>query len=129
MNSATINHVSSFMQDRQEGRFTMQGLALTNLIHNVIREYGQYDGCDYTVLLSDIDNTDRKLFISHLCSAEDYEVAASSPEFLDELWEENSKHIDKLISNESFYVYKEDMEEMGMSMQRHLDNEPDWIRR
>jgi hypothetical protein len=100
------------MQQRQDGKVTMQGIAFTNLIHNVIREYGKYDGVNYTVRMSDIDNTDRKLLISHICDSEDYRMACESVSYLDAMWSENKKHLQDLIDAECHEVYSEDMEEM-----------------
>lgn len=117
------------MQDHQEGRFNMQGLALTRLIHSIVREYGQYCDGSYSVYLSDIDNADRKLLLSHLSSPEEYEMAVSNSVFMTELWNENVHHIQSLIDHESSEVYREDMEEMGLSMKRHSNNnEPYWTR-
>ena len=66
MNSSNIYHINSIKQDAKEGKITMQGIALTRLVHQIIRDYGKYDGCDYSVNLADINNTDRKMIISHV---------------------------------------------------------------
>jgi len=112
MISSNIYQINSTMQYRHDDRVQMQGLALTNLLHNVIREYGKYNDDGYFVYLSDIDNSDRKLLISHICDAEDYEMACNSPTYLDAIWKENEKFIRNLIDEESDQVYREAMEEM-----------------
>jgi hypothetical protein len=129
MNSATINQINSIMQEASEGTFTMQGLALTKLLHRVIREYGKYDGVNYTVYLADIDTADQKLLLSHVCDSCDYADICVSPTYLDAMWKENASYIQELIDQECHEVYCEDMEEMGMKRIHSIDDERLWIRR
>jgi hypothetical protein len=118
------------MQDRHDGKVTMKGIALTKLIHNVIREYGTYDHGSYSVNLSDIDNTDRKLLISHVCDSCDYALAIESSSYLDAMWKENEKYIQSIIEDECYTVYCEDMEEGGAVRCTHPNNdEVYWVRR
>lgn len=130
MNGSNIYHINMIMQDCQEGKFTMHGIALTNLIHHIVREYGQYDHGTYSVFLSDIDLTDRKLLLSHILESADYEWAMQSESRLTETWNENKKFIEGLIDAECLEVYREDMEEMGMTSRKHADNgEVYWAKR
>lgn len=130
MNVSNIHRLNSFMQVRQDGRITMQGIALTNLIHRIIREYGKYDGVNYSVSLPEIEIIDKKLLLSHVCESEDYDIALRSSRYLEAVWEENESHIEKIIDAECGDVYREDMEEMGMISRRHSDNnECYWERR
>jgi len=108
----------------------MNGLALTRLLHNVIREYGKYDGVNYSVSLSEIDLADRKLLLSHILDSGEYEWAMKSSSRINAYFDENRKHIQNLIDNECQEVYQEDMEEMGMHSSRDASsNELMWERR
>ncbi len=90
----------------------MQGMALTNLIHNIIREYGKYDRGNYSVDVNSIDLADKRLVISHFESAEWYEWACESVGHTEELFAEHAPYLQKIVNDECYEVYQEDMEEM-----------------
>lgn len=99
-------------EERQEGKFTMQGIAFTNLIHNLVREYGQYKHGSYSLDVDQFDLSDKRLVLSHMESAEWYEYACESPTNTEALFLEHKDFIQKLCDEERDEVYKEDMEEM-----------------
>lgn len=130
MNSTTIQQINSIKQDRQDGIYTMQGITRTRLIHRIIREYGQYDGVNYSVKLSEIDLNDRAEMLYHVLEDYEYRWCLISDKRINKMFDEHEKYIDELIEMECQDVYREDMEEMGMSLQRHSDNNEEyWIRR
>lgn len=130
MNSATITQVNSIKQDARMGNVTMNGFSLTRLIHRVIREYGVYSGGTYSVDLDTLSKGDIKLLLSHLLSAEEYEDAYGSETYLQEMLSEARPHLEELIDDECFTVYCENMEEMGMQLCTHTNNdEVYWVRR
>lgn len=90
----------------------MHGMAFTNLVHGLIREYGQYSNNDYSVDVNHFNLTDKRLVLSHLESAEWYEWACQSETRTSELFNENKKYLQRLIDGDSHEVYREDMEEM-----------------
>jgi hypothetical protein len=111
MNSANIHQVNTLMQDRQEGRFTMQGFAMQKLIHNIIRDYGTYKDNCYVVRLSDLSLSDKKLLLSHLIDADEYEEICANSTMAEMLFQEKEDLLWKLIDRECDEVYREDMEE------------------
>lgn len=92
----------------------MQSLALTRLLHNIIRENGKYRHDNYEVDIKTLSNTDKKLLISHVADSDEYEYACSSPVRLDAMFAEYADHIESLINDECYTVFCEDMEESGM---------------
>jgi len=112
MISSTLHQFHIITQDRAGARFTVEGEALTKLIHNLIREHGKYNSCDYTVDLRDFDTIDKKLVLSHILEPFEYAEAISSPTRLEAEFWEHSKFIEIMISENSSEVYQEDMEEM-----------------
>jgi hypothetical protein len=130
MNRANVHQLNVTMQQqRQDGVYTMKGLALTQLLQDTIREYGKYDSGCYSVFLNDINQIDKKLLLSHIADNADYEFACESQIKFDAVWNEYASIIEDLLDQESYEVYREDMEEMGMSCKRHADNnETYWMR-
>lgn len=130
MRKANIQHLRLVKQDAREGIFTMNGLARTRLIHSIIREYGKYSDGNYSIDINTLSLSDKRLLISHFVDAEEYEWAHESPYKTEAVFKDNEKHMQGAVDDECFDVYKEDMEEMGMQMHRHFDNnEPYWTRR
>ena|ERR1700733_6559224 len=112
MNNSTLQHVNSYKQDCQEGKFTMQGLAFTNLLHTLIREYGFYHDGSYSVDVDSFSISDKRLLISYYESAEWYEHACESIVHTESMFNECKAHVQNLINECCDDVYKEDMEEM-----------------
>lgn len=130
MNSSTINLINTIKQDRQEGRLSVNGHSRTKLIHNIIRDYGKYSDGSYDVHLDDISRIDKKILLSHILESEDYEWMCEDLSRIELMMNEYEKFINRLIDNECSEVYREDMEEMGMTSRRHTDNgETMWVRR
>lgn len=129
MNVTNIHRLNSLMQDRQEGRINMQGIALTNLLHRIIREYGKYDGVDYSVNLPEIEMVDRRLLLSHILDSEDYEWSVMTDRRTSAVFEDEAEHIQKIIDSECSEVYREDMEERGMYCARYSDNNEQYYAR
>ncbi len=112
MNSSNIYHINPVMQHRQEAIVSMHGIAFTNLVHNIIREYGKYRDANYSVDVNTIDISDKRLVLSHLESAEWYEWACETPSRTNEMFNEHAAYFQKLVDDESYEVYREDQEEM-----------------
>lgn len=112
MNRSNIYHINSVKQDAKVGKFTIKGLSLTNLIHNLIREYGEYRDGSYSVDVDTFSISDKRLLISHFESAEWYEYSCESVTKTEAMFSEYSKHIQSLIDDEVDEVYRDDMEEM-----------------
>ncbi len=112
MNSATLHQLNTIKQDAQEGKFTMHGIALTNLIHTLIRGYAKYRNCSYAVDADNFSLADKRLVLSHYESAEWYEYACESETKTESLFTECKDHVQKLINDDCDYVFKQDMEEM-----------------
>ncbi len=130
MSRQTIYQATQFLQDAREGIYTMQGIALTRLLHSVIREYGKSDGDSYSVDLATIGIDDRKLILSHILDSEEYEWATISWRRINAVFDDNADYVQKLIDAETWEVYREDQEEMGLRLCVHPNNdEAFWVRR
>jgi hypothetical protein len=102
----------------------------TTLLHSIIREYATYCHGSYSVKIEKIMPSDMRLLLSYIVDSEDYEKCSTDYSYLLALFEENKKFIEEQIDEQSHVVYCEDMEEMGMQMLRHPNNdECYWIRR
>jgi hypothetical protein len=130
MKSSTIQHLHLIKQDIKEGIYTMKGLALTKLLHNLIREYGTYEDSSYAVDPKVFSLPDMKLILSHILDSEDYAFACENRERLEAMFMEYIDIVQSLLDNECDAVYHDDMEEMGMKRYRHQDNgETYWANR
>jgi hypothetical protein len=110
MNSSTLQHITSFKQDAQDGKFTMQGLALTSLLHNLIRDYGKYRHGSFSVDIDNFDIVDKRLILSHIMDATEYQYACQSVINTQVIFDESRKFIQRLIDDDCDEVFKEDME-------------------
>ncbi len=112
MISSTLQQINTIKQDAKVGIFTIKGLSLTNLIHNLIREHGKYKHGSYSVDVESFPISDKRLLISHFESAEWYEYACESATNTDVIFSESAPHIQSLFDDECDEVYRNDMEEM-----------------
>lgn len=115
MNSTTLHHLYHIKQDAQEGKFSMHGIAFTNLLHNLIREYGRYKNNSYHVDVNHFSINDKRLILSHFESAEWYAHACESVTNTEVLFDEYKDHVKKLLDDECDEVYRDDMENRGLS--------------
>jgi hypothetical protein len=113
MSSTTLQQFHVITQDQQDARFTRKGMSITRLVHGFIREHGTHDPYGgYKVDIRDLDNTDKKLFLSHVLGPNDYADAIACPVKMEaEFWEE-SNYLEMLINENTWEVYQEDQEEM-----------------
>lgn len=130
MTESNIHYLFKTKQDAKEGIFTMKGIAFTRLIHSLIREHGHYYDGSYALDLDSLPLHDKKLILSHITDSEEQEWAFCCPVRTEALFAENISHIQSLFDDECYEVYKEDMEEMGLSQRNFNDNgETYWVRR
>lgn len=129
MKKYTIQQLHSTKQDIKEGIFTMKGLALTKLLHNLIREYGTYEDNSYAVDPKIFSLSDMRLILSHILDAEDYAFACENRERLEAVFMEYIDTIQSLLDSECYAVYSEAMEELGMASRVNGNNgEQYWVR-
>lgn len=112
MNGSNVYHFKPVKQQRHDARYNMHGMAFTRLVHSLIREYGKYENGTYSVDAGSLDISDQKLVISHLESAEWYEWASESSSRTTLLFSEHEKHLQRVIDENAYEVYREDQEEM-----------------
>lgn len=111
MNSANIYQTCIIKQDAKVGK-VQKGLSLTQLLHNLIREHGQYHNGSYAVDVEKLPISDKRLLLSHFESSEWYEYACQSHLHTETLFSEHKEYIKGLIDQDCYDVYIEDMEEM-----------------
>lgn len=130
MTKSNIHQLHSIKQDAKEGIYTMKGIALTNLLHTLIREYGTYHDGSYSVDPKTFSCPDMRLILSHVLDSGEYEWASFNNERLEAVYMQTINIIQNLLDSESYAVYCEDMEEMGMVKNNHRDNgEVYWVQR
>lgn len=111
MNRATVHQLHNDMQQRQQGIFTMQGFAFEKLIHEIICDYGTFKDGSFTVRLSDLSNSDKKLLLSHVLESDEYEEACERPMLAEQLFKDHEDFFLKSIDRECDEVYRDVMEE------------------
>jgi hypothetical protein len=110
-------------QDSREGIFTMQGIALQRLVHNLIREYGVAAYNTFSVDFRDLSLSDKRIFLSYVTDSEEYSDACENETRLVECIAEHEKVMQELLDEECFTVYCEEMEEAGRILCRHPNND------
>jgi len=101
----------------------IKGMSFTSLVHNLIREYKTHEFNTYSVDVMNFVTSDKKLILSHMVGASEYQDACSSQSSLEASFLEYSDAIQAAIDDECYAVYCEDMEENGMRMIRHTNND------
>lgn len=112
MISTNLTHIDIIKQDAKAGIVTKKGFSLIRLVHNLIREHGEYRRGTYSVDVNTMPIHDKRLLLSHFEAAEWYEYACESHTNTEALFTESAKHIQSLIDHECDEVYRDDMEEM-----------------
>lgn len=112
MKSSNIYHNCIIKQDARTAKLSNKGLSLTKLLHDLIREHGQYYDNSYSVDVESFPISDKRLLLSHFESAEWYEYACKSHLHTETLFAEHKNHIQELIDQDASEIYREDMEEM-----------------
>jgi hypothetical protein len=112
MISTNLSHVNIIKQDAKVGTMTKKGFSLMQLLHNLIREHGAYKSNNFDLDVDQLPLSDKRLLISHFESAEWYEYACESSLKTYTLFSEHKNHIQKLIDEECYEVYRDVMEEM-----------------
>ena len=124
-----LTQVNNVLQVSKEGKVVMYRIAFVNLIHNLIREYGQYKNGSFDIKVNDLSHYDKRLVLSHILDSEEYAWACESIVRADELFNEYLKTIQRLFDDECYAVYCEAMEENGMHYVRDPNNdEVYWVR-
>lgn len=129
MSHSNITRQSSISQQCQDDTVQIKGMSLNVLVHNLIREYKNSEFNTYSVDVMTFVSSDKKLILSHLLDASEYQDACSSQSRLEAVFLEYLEVIEEAIESECYSVYCEDMEENGMKMIRHPNNdELYWVR-
>jgi hypothetical protein len=108
---STIKQECIIVQDARVDKMR-KGISLTKLLHNLIREHGQYKNNSYSVDVEQFPISDKRLLLSHFESAEWYSYACLSHLHTETLFSEHKAYIQELIDADCAEVYIEDMEEM-----------------
>lgn len=111
MTVTNIQCINSIYQDAREGVYTMNGLALTRLLHNAINEYGHYYNGSFAVNLNDLSYIDKKILLSHIADSADFSHSLENPTAFEVVFDEYREHMNKLLSAECDHVYREAMYE------------------
>lgn len=123
MSHSNIARQSSISQQCQDDTVKMKGMSLTALVHNLIREYKTCEFNTYSVDVMHFTPGDKKLILSHLLDASEYQDACVTQSRLDAVFMEYLEVVEEAIESECYTVYCEDMEESGMRMIRHTNND------
>lgn len=128
MNRSNLTYLRK--QSQQDEILIMQGKAFIELIRSIISDYGHYSHGSYSVDIDSLTLADKKLLLSHILEASDYEWACQNPVRTEVIFDENRKALDRLISDEADQIFRDEMEEHGCVARSHYDNgERYWVRR
>jgi len=117
-------------QEPRKETLVMHGKAFLQLINTIVREYGVYQDGTLSVDIDSLTHIDKKLLLSHLLEASDYEWACENPVRVEEVFGEHYKVLERLISDCADQIYREDMRDHGCVAHYRRDNgECYWVRR
>lgn len=118
--------VRCFVNDSQYFTATMDGCskmevkAFTAFIRSLIREKAIHNSDSYSLLVCDLDRSEKRIFLSYLVSAEDLEWFEETESRLEAGFLEYKKDMQYLINEQIDDVYHEDMEEMSEHLYRPM---------
>lgn len=123
-NSLELNQENSQSMDGREKMDTnwQESKPYRFFLDNLIREYCTYKNGSYEVLIGDVSDIDKKMFLSYLISIEEYEDYISNPVRLIEAIADHEPMMQDEIDERKDDLYVQDMEECGMVLGRHSDN-------
>lgn len=136
-----LNSVDNRLELNQENSQSKDGREVDQLIwqeskpyrfflDNLIRDYCFYQNGTYEVLIGDVSDLDKKMFLSYLVPLEDYEEYISNSSRLKEAIADHESMMQAVIDERKDDLYIADMEECGLVLSRHRDNgEPYWTTR
>jgi hypothetical protein len=100
----------------------VEGAAYQVFLRSLIREHAKATTDGYLLYARDLPLYDKKIFLSYMIDAEEYEDATSSPYLTAALIEEFINDMQTGINNVIDDVWHEDMQEMGLVLCHHRDN-------
>lgn len=109
----TIQQVSITKQGSRMDVFALQGFGYAGkiFVHDLLREYGEVHDCSYSVHFNALDLHDKKILLSYVVEAFEYEEAISCPTKLEAYFKEYSKLIQRLLDENGDEAYRDMMEE------------------
>lgn len=96
--------------------------ALKSFIRDLVRDYATKKSDEYILWTRRLYLHDRKIILSHVVDAEDYEFFCSNPTRLELGLEEYDDVMQRLLDDMCEEVYFEDMSESGRRMVMDIDN-------
>lgn len=108
-----VNDPEFFVRKPMEGRIIMDDEAFTHFVISCIRENATHNNDSYSLFACDLPDEDKRIFLSHIVSAEDYEYFAETPTRLQEAFKEYNKEMQHYININIDDVYHSDMWEMS----------------
>ena len=88
-------------------------------LSEIINEYGHYIS-DFKVSVNDLSPEDRKLFLSHMVDAWDYEEYCSSPTLLQAALTDNTPSMQRLLDDASHDAYSQYLYSMGYKIENEF---------
>lgn len=98
-------------------------------IRDLINDYATYRYGGMSLYVSEIPKAEKKIFLSHIIPAKEYEWFVQDETRLEIGFEEYAPRMQRLIDEQIEEVYHETMEEAGMVLCRHKDNGEIYYRR
>lgn len=86
---------------------------LFNFLHDLIRTYKSITRDGYSLHVDNLPHYEKKLFLSHIVDAYEYEFLCESPSLLDAGINEYKKMMQRLIDQEIDGIYFEDQRAKG----------------
>lgn len=129
MNNTTISRISNIKQDAKAGNMMRsERIALEQLIHNIIFEYGVRSAENFHVDINHLQDIDKKLLLGHILDSEEYEWMIEKSTRVESLFLEHKSYLQKLIDEHCSEVFTDFMESSGMKKAHHYDNgEAYWV--
>lgn len=132
MASNSVKHLQLITQDisaTKDGGERMIDWTLKIFVHNLIRENATHQFGTYSLDTDDLDPIDKRLFLSRLVTANDFEWMCENPYRLNEAIKDYEDEMQYFINQNLNEVYQEDMEEMNCHFVRASNGDAYWEKR
>ena len=94
-----------------------EGISLKCFLREVIRDYGSEYAKEFTVKVNDLSMEDRKILLSHLVEASEYEEYCSTPSKLQAGLTDNLESMQRMLNEMSHELYSEYLYSMGYKLE------------
>jgi hypothetical protein len=129
MNVSSITRKNLGKQQATDRESVLAESARDSFVRELVEEYSFSNLSRNSVFVNDLRLEDKKILLSHIVDAGEYEWLMETPNRLEEGIKENKCYMQELLDEVADEIYWKHMEEEGISIYHHKDNNETFCRK